>query len=519
MDIKEFFTITCVLFTSVWQSSDSVPVCCRISNLQGKSHVICSGCGLLAVPKNLPTNTTVLDLSNNKFTSLERGSFPDLPLLKILYLQRNKLVRITSGSFDNVSNIQEFYLTDNKLEQFSMDMNVFEILKKLKTLKIQRNNFHIKKLYPEQALSTISKLEYLSMDIFDGFQFGKRIINQTNLRKLHLSSRGTGGVSLLNSSFDGLATSNVKELIIIAPFRKLQTNFLSPFGDLTTLTLRSTGTGVTLHDALGGLYGIRGRTMESLIIDGFRYKFTKGVDLRESDMYNLGTICARKIHLIANAISTIGTDAVTAWTTKTCIEELDMSENLFYLPQSLPLLVLFRSLVHLYATNCYPKTFGKRSILIPERIGFLPQNLTSIDISYSGFSGSIPNFTIETNGLKVLNVGYSVRHPRCDYVVIKGLVHLQELDMSGVDCSEVYPNAFSEIPNLSRLTARKCRLGSILGSNVPAIFKGLNNLSFVDISANKLQILNSQLFVDQKESLKYLNLSGNLLDHLPTQLL
>ncbi|XP_069140325.1 toll-like receptor 4 [Argopecten irradians] len=512
---------TLLTFCTLWtfRSSDALPVCCNTIERPGETHVICSGCRLLVVPKGLPSNTTSLDLSNNYFTSFERGSFPDLPLLKILHLQRNKLVRITSGAFDNVPNIEELDLTDNKLEQLSLDINVFETLKKLKEIKIQRNKFHIRKVYPGQALSAISNLEFLSIDIFQGFVFGNGFLNQTHLQNLYLSFQGNGTVSLLNDSFDGLKRSNIKVLSIKAPFKKIETNTLAPFGNLTTLKWRTLAVTLTFRDALQGLYGIRGRTMDLLSINRFRYIFTTGDDLRKSDMFNLGTICVRKLHMIGNAISTIGADAFIAWTTKTCIEELDVSDNMFYLPQPLTMLGLFRSLTCLRATHTEMNIVRKRSIFSRERTFFLPTNLTYVDMTDNSISGYLFNMTIAKNNLTVLKIGYSNKILRCSYAVVKGLIHLKELDISGVDCSEVHPNMFAEMPLLSRLTARKCNIERVLSRNTPAIFKGLHNLSLIDLSSNNLKFIHTHLLTDQKDTLKHLNLSGNHMDRIPTEIL
>ncbi|XP_069140320.1 toll-like receptor 3 [Argopecten irradians] len=515
-DTKLLLTL-CILLRT-FPPSDALPVCCNTIEMPGETHVICSGCRLLGVPKDLPSNTTVLDLSNNNLASLERHTFPDLQMLKILYLQRNKLVRITSGAFDNVPNIEKLDLTDNKLEQSSIDMNVFEILKKLRTLKIQGNNFHISKVYPEQALSSISNLIVLAMDIFEGFVFGNGFWNQTSLQHLYLSFQGNGTVTLLNDSFDGLKRSNIKVLSIAAPFRKIETNTLASFGNLIKLKWENIAYTLTIHDALEGLYGIRGRTMNSLSIIGFRYRFTNGEGLRKSDMFNLGTICVKKLYLIGNAISTIGIDVMTAWTSKTCIKELDLSKNMFYLPQPLTLLGLFSSLTRLLIRHTAMRIFRKRSTFMRERAFFLPTNLTYVDIVDNPLSGYIVNITIAKNNLTVLKIGYP-KNFRCEYGLIKGLVHLRELDMTGIDCSEVNPNMFTETPLLSRLTARQCNIERVLSRNTPAIFKGLHHLSILDVSSNNLHFIHKHLLADQKKTLKQLNLSGNHMDRIPTEIL
>ncbi|XP_033757026.1 toll-like receptor 8 [Pecten maximus] len=278
---------------------------------------------------------------------------------------------------------------------------------------------------------------------------------------------------------------------------------------------------MTIHDALQGLYGVKGRKMDSLLLKGFRERFPKGSTLLEADMVYLGSICVKNLFLVDDGIAAIGTECMTAWTTKTCIEVLDVSWNMFHMPNTLPLLVLFSSLTHLYATHSDDISAGKRSILASsEPIFFLPRNLLYINMAHNKMSGPFINMTIGGhNSLKVLNISNSNRHLHCSYAIIKSLAHLKELDMSGVDCSLISHNMFSELPNISRLTARQCDLKKVIAFNTPSIFKGLHNLSSVDISSNDLDSLNISLFADQKESLNSLTLSRNYFDRIPTQLL
>ncbi|XP_033730713.1 toll-like receptor 2 type-1 [Pecten maximus] len=512
-----------LVFSVLWtlRYSDAFAVCCNITRIQGESHVTCSGCRLLSVPMDLPTSTTVLNLGDNNLNILQRDSFPKLPLLKILYLQRNRLVSILSGTFDNLRNIENLDLSDNELDHLSLDSSIFENLKNLKSLKMHRNNFYAKKVYPEYAISTISNLEILFLDIFEGFSFGDGFLNLTRLQKIYLSSSGPGGVSLFNTSFKGLKRSNITELSITAYIKIIETNFLYPFTELKALKLETGYQPMTIHDALLGLYGIKGREMDSLSLKGFQERFTKGVTLLKADLVYLGSICVKKLFLVADGITAIGTEGVTAWVTRTCIEVLDVSWNMFHIPGSLTLLVLFSSLTHLFATYSENTRFRKRSILAAsEHTIFLPRNLLYINIAHSRMSGPLINITIGGhNSLQVLNISSSVRFPYCSFAVIKGLVHLKEFDMSGVDCSEINRNMFSEFPNISRLTARQCDLKKVIAFNTPSIFKGLHNLSFVDISSNDLDSLNISLFADQKESLNSLTLSRNYFDRIPTQLL
>ncbi|XP_060072965.1 toll-like receptor 2 type-2 [Ylistrum balloti] len=498
--------------------SDALPACCRVKSFQDRCLVTCSGCRLRDIPQDLPVNMTELNLPNNNLVRLHRYSFPKLPLLNTLNLQSNHLVRISSGAFDNTSNIQSLNLADNNLDHLSIDPKSFESLKKLNSLKIQNNYFHLKKIYPVRALSNVPQLSDLFMDIFEGFVFGEEFANLSMLNKLDLSFRGKDSVSFLNTSFLSFKQSNITELFILAYFRKIENNFLFPFRDLVSLKLVSVRSFITVREILKGLHGVRAKVMDSLVITGFRHKFTKGLNLVETDIHYLATLCVKKLKLNNNGIALISTKALTSWTSKTCIEELDVSENNFFNPQGIYILALFTSLTHLECAYLRDIPFVKRSVLTAmEMILFIPENLIYVNFTHSRIGGKLPNITVaRNNNLQVLDVSYSGKIMRCSHGIIKGLVHLKELDMSGIDCSLPNPNMFVEYSNLSRLTAKQCNFGNALATNTTSLFKGLNNLSVVDISSNNLVSLSIDLFADQKDSLKYLILAKNHFNHIPS---
>ncbi|XP_069140324.1 toll-like receptor 8 [Argopecten irradians] len=513
--------VVVVLFYILWivHYSDALPICCKITTIQGESHVTCSGCRLLVIPQDLPTNTTVLDLSNNNLKGLKQGSFPQLLHLKKLNLQRNQLVRISSGAFDSVSNVEELDLSYNKLEHRSIDFSIFMSLKHLTTLKMYRNNFNLEKMYPGEVLSTLSNLRILFLDIFDGFDFNTGFSNLSQLQKLYLFATWSPGVSLNNTSFLGLKQTNITYLSIEGYIVYMEKNFLSPFTRLTDLNLKSWKR--TIRDALRGLYGIRGRTMNSLSITDFRERFSRSVVLTKTDISYLGTICVKKLSLVGNAIFAISTNVVVSWKTKTCIEVLDISRNQFASGQFLSLLVLFSSLTHFYCLYTeHITTTVTRSAMISRRTTlFLPASLIYLQLAYNDISMTIENATIaKGNNLQVADISHSSGYIMCSNGLIKGLVHLQVLNISGFHCSEPNPDMFSFLPSLSQLVASKCHFGKILATNI-SLFKGLNNLSYLDISLNDIDRLHIDMLHDQSTSLKTLILAGNHMDRIPHDIL
>ncbi|XP_006889575.1 PREDICTED: decorin isoform X4 [Elephantulus edwardii] len=61
--------------------------------------VQCSDLGLDKVPKDLPPDTTLLDLQNNKITEIKDGDFKDLKNLHVVYLHNNNISVVGSNDF------------------------------------------------------------------------------------------------------------------------------------------------------------------------------------------------------------------------------------------------------------------------------------------------------------------------------------------------------------------------------------------------------------------------------------
>ncbi|XP_069119055.1 toll-like receptor 4 [Argopecten irradians] len=495
--------------------------CCRVIRVQTLSHVTCSGCRLQVV-QTLPLDTAFLNFRDNKLYSLHRNSFPELPQLKTLNLQFNHLAYISSGAFDNIPNIEDLDLSNNNLDHYSFDLDIFEPLRNLKTLRLHKNKFYLQKVYPEKVLSTTTNLHSLSLDVFDGLLFNDGFLNTTQIQILELFSSKRAPVSFFDHSCNGLRSLNITELSIVGSFRNIERNFLSPFRVLRTLQLKTYSFYMDIHDVLSGLYGLRGKVLDSLTITKFRRKLSQGLKIDKTDTGYLNLICVKKLSLVDNDIGDISTEALVSWSNRTCIEYLDVSRNRLS-SSGFPIsLVLFSSLTHVDCGYTPSETFVgrrmERNIFLPgaKRTFFLPRNLVYMNMTHHQITGPLINIEVgEDNSLEVLDVSYSGRYPTCSHGVVKGLSHLKELDMSSIDCSDPNPEMFAEFRNLSRLTARQCKLGKVFSSNANStLFKGLYNLSFVDISLNNIDSLNPNVFSDQRESLRSLGLAGNQMYHV-----
>uniref|UniRef100_A0A8C9BGT0 Decorin n=1 Tax=Phocoena sinus TaxID=42100 RepID=A0A8C9BGT0_PHOSS len=85
-------------FHEVPELEPQVPVCpfrcqCHLRVVQ------CSDLGLEKVPKDLPPDTALLDLQNNKITEIKDGDFKNLKNLHVVYLHNNNISAIGPNDF------------------------------------------------------------------------------------------------------------------------------------------------------------------------------------------------------------------------------------------------------------------------------------------------------------------------------------------------------------------------------------------------------------------------------------
>ncbi|KAK3547147.1 hypothetical protein QTP86_015611, partial [Hemibagrus guttatus] len=77
--------------------------------------VQCSDLSLLAVPKNIPTDTKLLDLQNNHITELKENDFKGLSNLYALSLVNNKISKVHPKAFTPLKHLQKLYFSKNLL--------------------------------------------------------------------------------------------------------------------------------------------------------------------------------------------------------------------------------------------------------------------------------------------------------------------------------------------------------------------------------------------------------------------
>ena len=98
---------------------------------------ISSGMDLSEVPDNIPSNTTILDLTHNNITVLKADSFSNLTDLRELRLSHNNIRDVQNGSFNGLGNLEILSLSSNCLTQLKPE--TFSGLTSLRRLLLDDN--------------------------------------------------------------------------------------------------------------------------------------------------------------------------------------------------------------------------------------------------------------------------------------------------------------------------------------------------------------------------------------------
>nr|XP_014095241.1 phospholipase A2 inhibitor isoform X2 [Bactrocera oleae] len=100
--------------------------------LENFKRILCNGLGLTSVPKNLPTTTLFIDLSQNNIGELYIEDFINISKVREINLNCNQLKFINKSIFDSLINLQRLRLADNKLRTiepttFSGTINLYDL--------------------------------------------------------------------------------------------------------------------------------------------------------------------------------------------------------------------------------------------------------------------------------------------------------------------------------------------------------------------------------------------------------
>nr|XP_044986271.1 asporin [Jaculus jaculus] len=104
--------------------------------------VHCSDLGLTSVPSNIPFDTRMVDLQNNKIKEIKENDFRGLTSLYALILNNNKLTKIHPKTFQTTKKLRRLYLSHNQLSEIPLNLP-----KSLAELRIHDNK--VKKIHKD----------------------------------------------------------------------------------------------------------------------------------------------------------------------------------------------------------------------------------------------------------------------------------------------------------------------------------------------------------------------------------
>ncbi|XP_065103101.1 amphoterin-induced protein 1 [Paramisgurnus dabryanus] len=167
--------------------------CCKTC-ICASNFVSCSKVNLTTVPSDLPSYTSVLDLSFNEITGLrEKWTKQKLPNLHNLLLSHNGLDFISTEAFVHVRQLRYLDLSSNNLRQ--LDEYIFEPLGHLEVLLLYNNHISQIDHTAFTGLSNLQKL-YLSQNLVSRFPL-ELIKDKNRLEKLSLLDLSSNRIKVL----------------------------------------------------------------------------------------------------------------------------------------------------------------------------------------------------------------------------------------------------------------------------------------------------------------------------------
>ncbi|XP_066471854.1 asporin [Tiliqua scincoides] len=117
--------------------------------------VHCSDLGLTSIPRNIPPDTRMIDLQNNKIKEVKENDLKGLASLYALALNNNKITKIHPNAFQSTKKLRRLYLSHNHLTEIPANLP-----KDLAEIRIHDNK--VKKIH-KNAFKGMKALHVLEM--------------------------------------------------------------------------------------------------------------------------------------------------------------------------------------------------------------------------------------------------------------------------------------------------------------------------------------------------------------------
>ncbi|XP_055998980.1 toll-like receptor 4 [Ostrea edulis] len=247
--------------------------------------------------------------------------------------------------------------------------------------------------------------------------------------------------------------------------------------------------------------------------------------LNESNSKYLFNVCVKFIDLSKNLITSISVNLLKS-TFGRCIEYLDISQNPIgyiepsFVTDSLQNYPKLQYLIVNHKNVCISDitsgSFLDYSIW-KSNITFTLSNVLKVIRYSNNYMHRVPalyqfQLTIVGEVLQELDL-YGTSFP-CSMIWQMDFPHLEVLNISDNDCTNISSQIFKPLNKLKVLRASKMKSGFIAESSKRALFDSLKNLELLDLQDNFIHHFPTTLFKEQTK-LKFLYLNNNCLSSIP----
>ncbi|XP_078341103.1 toll-like receptor 4 [Crassostrea virginica] len=527
----------------------------------------CSHRSLTKIPQDIPIKYKdyflSLDLSWNKFREISISTFQNVqPYLSShitgLNLHGNDLTSIGNFSFQSLNRLCELDLSKCSLSKTELTRQAFVNLPYLKILRLHFNYFQAKG-YPDVSLSKIFTLETLTIDVFDGFHFSSLFRNLTRLKNIKFFT-GKSRFHLMNFTFSGLSQSPISYLDLnfrYSVYCDVSEDIFCSFPVLKGVNI-SFGGLCDFNTVLRSLKCLQNRSMEYIGAHGNIPRFvTSPVFLTWENCQYLNQICSKKVDLSNNRIAGIMYSPLKTVMGK-CMEYFDISRNRIEFINATYLMNFLTGYPNLHVLNSsFNNDYGNdfmssvsgnlcksnglniffnRSLIYENQTKFnyrssfqkylennplltiiFSKKLKVLDFSKNHFLPLGPSFrfNISLSATSLAELYFVHNNLPCQYMSSFQMSSLKILDISRNRCNEMNSRLLKFTLNLRTFSASGSELNFTGRLSEGTIFRELKKLEEVDLSSNDIYVLPPTTFVDQKYSLKYLNLDNNWLSSVP----
>ena len=184
--------------------------------------------------------------------------------------------------------------------------------------------------YPETFISSMVKLQNLSIDVFDGSKFGSGLMQSRNLSRIDFFQRSGSPFYFRNDSFLAFNSTKITNLeiqwFIYNSASCVEVGVFSPFHHLRRF--RFITQKCNIRQVLRALYGLQGLQMEYL---NLAYNFDQNdeqIPLDDEDIRYLSTICVKQVDLTRSKISKLPYKISDSRFAQ-CLEEILIGHNNF----------------------------------------------------------------------------------------------------------------------------------------------------------------------------------------------